>query len=153
MENDWNSSVSWNFVLTLNWTLNLIIKINTFARFALPHSAPISSAEIAELDEIPITFKINIGVYLPNDKRRELVVNDLTSLFNANDIFSAALKEIVIDPKTVEQIKTPVKLEEVVMQHHKVAPGDLLIVEWKHLGDEILVSSDRTIFVSDKICE
>lgn len=105
------------------------------------------------MDEIPITFTLNVGVYVQSDKRRELIVNDLNSLFNANDIFSANLKEIVIDAKSVESIKTPVKLEQAVMKNHAISEGDLLIVEWKNLEDEILVSSDRTIFVSDKICE
>lgn len=105
------------------------------------------------MNETPITFTVNIGVYIQNQQRRELIFNDLNSLFNTNDIFSANLKEILIDSNLVDSIKTPVKLQQSVMNKYKVTVGDLLIVEWKNLQDEILVSSDRTIFVSDKICK
>jgi hypothetical protein len=115
--------------------------------------APIPSSEIAILDETPISFTLHIDVYIREQTRLKTIINDLNSLFNINDIFSATLKEISIDSKIVENIKTPVKLEQVVTKGHRMKPGNLLIVEWPSLQDEILLSSDRTIFISDKVCE
>jgi GPI-anchor transamidase subunit S len=115
--------------------------------------ASIPSSEIAILDETPISFTLHIDVYIRDQTRQKTIINDLNSLFATNDIFSATLEEISIDPKVVENIKTPVKLEQVVMKSRRIKPGNLLIIEWGNLQEDILLSSDRTIFISDKVCE
>lgn len=115
------------------------------------HRASIPSSEIGVLDETPISFNLHIGIYIRDQTRQKVITSDLNSLFATNEIFTTTLSEISIDSKLVENIKTPVKLEQVVMKNHQVKPGNLLIVEWKNLEDEILVSSDRTIFISGKV--
>lgn len=116
-------------------------------------SAPLPSSEIAALDEVPITFTINIGLYVTNENRRKLISEDLESLFGSNEIFSAHVTKINVEASKVVDIKTPVKLEQTIMKQHEVKPGNLLVIEWKNLQDDILVSSDRTIFISEKVCE
>lgn len=81
------------------------------------------------------------------------MIEDLAGLFKSNDIFKAKVSGVTIDPMEIANVKTPIKLEQLIMKHYKIKPGNLLIVEWKHLEDEILVTSDRTIFVSEKVGE
>lgn len=111
------------------------------------------SNEIASLDQEPITFIMDIGIYISNENRKKLVTEDLEALFGTNDIFKAHVTSINVDASQAASIKTPVKLEQLVMKHYEVKAGNLLIVEWKNQEDEILVTSDRTIFISEKVCK
>lgn len=130
-----------------NVLLKFFLFILRFYRASLP------SDEIAALDSTPITFNMEIGLFIANDDRKKLLIEDLEALFASNDIFKARVAGINIDPSQVANIKTPVKLEQLVMKHYEVKPGNLLIIEFKNLEDEILVTSDRTIFISDKVGE
>jgi GPI-anchor transamidase subunit S len=96
---------------------------------------------------------MNIGLYVSNENRRKLISEDLESLFSSNEIFGAHVTAINVDASQVANIKTPVKLEQLIMKQYEVKPGNLLIIEWKNLEDDILVSTDRTIFISDKVGE
>lgn len=81
------------------------------------------------------------------------MTEQLEGLFNSNDIFKARVTGVNVPQSEVANVKTPVKLAQIVTKHHPVKPGDLMIVEWKHLEDEVLVTSDTTIFISEKIGE
>lgn len=96
---------------------------------------------------------MNIGIFIGDAQRKSRVIEDLEALFSSNDIFKAKVSGVNADPSEVSDIKTPAKLEQLLMKQHEVKPGDLLIVEWKNLEDEILVTSERTIFISHKVCE
>ena len=82
-----------------------------------------------------------------------MISEDLESLFGTNEIFSAHVTGINVDSTQVANIKTPARLEQLIVQQFTVKPGNLLIIEWKNLQDDILVSSDRTIFISEKVCK
>lgn len=120
---------------------------NNFCRTSLP------SGEIAALENEPITFAMDIGIYIPDEARKIQMAEDLEALFGTNDIFKAHVTSVNVDASQTVNIKTPFKLEQLVMKQYEVKPGNLLIVEWKSLEDEILVTSDRTIFISDKVCK
>lgn len=81
------------------------------------------------------------------------MIDDLQSLSDSNDVFQAQISGISVDASQVAGIKTPAKLEQIITKNYEVKPGNLLIIEWKNLEDEILVSSDRTIFISEKVCK
>lgn len=117
------------------------------------HRASLPSNEIAALDASPITFTMNIDIFIDDKSRKSRMIDDLGALFDSNDIFKAKVASVNVDPSEVKDIKTPAKLEQLIMKQHDVKPGNLLIVEWKSLKDEILVTSERTIFISDKVCE
>lgn len=117
------------------------------------HRASLPSSEIKALDEIPITFTINLGVYIADNERRQKFVDDLEGLFKSNDIFNARVTGININESVIANIRTPAKLESILMNHYQVKPGDLLIAEWAHLEDDILVTNDRTIFISRMACK
>ena len=94
---------------------------------------------------------MNIRVFIANDNRKKKIIDELELLFDSNDIFKAKISGVDVEPSEVANVKTPAKLEKLITKHHETRPGDLLIIEWKSLEDDILVSSDRTIFVSEKV--
>ena len=116
-------------------------------------SAPLPSSDIEALDLLPITFTMNIGLYISSENRRKIISEDLESLIGTNEIFSAHVTGINVDLAQVANVKTPARLEQLIVKQFTVKPGNLLIIEWKNLEDDILVSSDRTIFISDRVCE
>lgn len=81
------------------------------------------------------------------------MIEDLEALFASNDIFKAKVVSVDANPSDIGNVKTPAKLEQLITKHHQTKPGDLLIIEWGSLEDDVLVSSDRTIFISDKAGE
>lgn len=96
---------------------------------------------------------MNIGLYINNENRRKIIADGLTSLFGTNEIFSARVTEINADASQVASVKTPVKLAQLIMKQFAVKPGNLLVIQWENLEDDVLVSSDRTIFISDRVGE
>jgi hypothetical protein len=81
------------------------------------------------------------------------MTKNLAGLFQSNDIFKAHVTGVNIDADTVASIKTPAKLEQLILKQYQLKPGNLLIIEWKNLEDEIVVTSDRTILISEKVGE
>lgn len=96
---------------------------------------------------------MNIGVFIANENREKKIVEELGLLFDSNDIFKAEVSGVDVQASDVANVKTPVKLEQLITKKHETKPGDLLIIEWSSLQDDILVTSDRTIFISDKVGE
>lgn len=96
---------------------------------------------------------MNVAVYITDDDKRRKTLEDLQGLFNSNEIFSAKVTPITIDAATVANIKTPAKLEQEILKLHTVKPGDLIIIEWANQREDIYVSTDRAIFISERVGE
>jgi len=96
---------------------------------------------------------MNIGLFMSNDDQRKQMIEDLQFLFNSNDVFDATINGINVDASLLANIKTPARLESIITQYHPIEAGNLVIIEWKNMEDEILVTSDRTIFVSSTVCK
>lgn len=112
------------------------------------------SSEIAAINEVPITFTMNVAVYITDDDKRRKTLEDLQGLFNSNEIFSAKVTPVnLIDAAKVANIKTPAKLEQEILKVSPVKPGDLVIIEWGNQKEDIYVSTDRAIFISERVGE
>lgn len=94
---------------------------------------------------------MNIGVFISNENRRKKIIEELNVLFDSNDIFKAKVEAVDVPLSEVANVKTPVKLEQLITKRHLTKPGNLLIIEWNNLEDDVLVTSDRSIFISNKV--
>lgn len=114
------------------------------------HRASLPSDSIAALDEIPITFTMEIGLFTYNEERQNKITEELEAYFKSNDVFKAKIIKIKVDQAEIASVKTPAKLEQILAKHYEIRSGNLLIAEWKALQEDILVTSERTLFISDK---
>lgn len=114
------------------------------------YRAPLPSTEISQLEDTPITFTMDIGLFTFNSERLKTLTEELEAYFNSNDVFSAIINPLTIDKMELANLKTPAGLEKVLMKNQEVKAGNLLVAEWKALEDDVLVTSDRTIFISEK---
>lgn len=114
------------------------------------YRAPLPSTEISQLEDTPITFTMDIGLFTFNSERLKTLTEELEAYFNSNDVFSAIINPLTIDKMEFANLKTPAGLEKVLMKNQEVKAGNLLVAEWKALEDDVLVTSDRTIFISEK---
>ncbi|KAG5670387.1 hypothetical protein PVAND_000656 [Polypedilum vanderplanki] len=114
------------------------------------HRADLPSNDIEALDDKPITFSIEIGIFINNDERQKEFIDELEVYFRNNDIFGAKLIPIKLTDMEFVNIKTPAKLEQILNKHYEIKAGNLLVAEWKNLEEEILVTNERTIFISPK---
>lgn len=114
------------------------------------YRAPLPSNEISALDEIPITFTMDIGLFTFNSERLKTLSEELEAYFQSNDVFSARINPLTIDKMELANLKTPAGLEKILMKSQEVKAGNLLVAEWKALEDDVLVTSERTIFISEK---
>jgi phosphatidylinositol glycan class S len=114
------------------------------------HRAPLPSDAIAALDEVPITFTMEIGLFTFSDERGDKLGEELEAYFISNDVFNASIVKIKVDQAELQNVKTPAKLEQILAKHREIKPGNLLIAEWKSLEEDVLVTSDRALFISDK---
>lgn len=96
---------------------------------------------------------MNIAVYITDEEKRRKTLEDLQGLFNSNEIFSAKVTPVIIDAAKVANIKTPAKLEQEILKLNPVKPGDLVIIEWGNQKEDIYVSTDRAIFISERVGE
>lgn len=115
------------------------------------YRAALPSSEIAAINDLPITFTMNVAVYISDDDKKRKTLEDLQGLFNSNEIFSAKVTPIDIDAAKIANIKTPAKLEQEILKQHTVKPGDLVIIEWGNQREDIHVSTDRAIFISERV--
>lgn len=111
------------------------------------HRADLPSDSIEALEKVPITFTMEIGLYINDKERQKAITEELEAFFKSNDVFNAKIKQIKINPM---EVKTPAQLEQLITKQHQIKPGNLLIAEWKALQEDILVTSERTIFISQK---
>jgi GPI-anchor transamidase subunit S len=114
------------------------------------HRAPLPSSEISSLENIPITFTMEVAIFAHDDKRHHSLSEELQAYFQGNDVFDAKLIPIKINREEVSKVKTPAMLEKQLLKINEIRAGNLLIAEWKGLEDEVLVTSERTIFISEK---
>lgn len=114
------------------------------------HRAALPSTEILSLDKTPITFTIEISLFTFDVERQKALTNELEAYFRANDVFNATIIQLSADKMEINNAKTPAKLEKILTTNRKTNAGNLLVAEWKNLEDEILVTSERTIFISEK---
>ncbi|KAL7025641.1 hypothetical protein ACKWTF_013572 [Chironomus riparius] len=114
------------------------------------HRAALPSDEIEVLDKTPITFTMKIGIFIGNDERQKTVVEELEVFFRNNDIFNAILIPIQVSQSDISNIRTPASLEKMLNKYYVAKPGDLLVAEWNNLQDDVLVTNERTLFVSPK---
>lgn len=96
---------------------------------------------------------MNVAVYISDEDKRRKTLEDLQGLFNSNEIFSAKVTPIAIDAAKVANIKTPAKLEQEILKQNPVKPGDLVVIEWANQREDIYVSTDRAIFISERVGE
>lgn len=96
---------------------------------------------------------MNVAVHISDDDKRKKTLEDLQGLFNSNEIFSAKVTPVNIDAAKVANIKTPAKLEQEILKQNPVKPGDLIIIEWANQKEDIYVSTDRAIFISERVGE
>lgn len=114
------------------------------------HRASLPSDSIAALDEVPITFTMEVGLFTFSDERQNKIAEELEAYFQSNDVFKAKIIKIKVDQAEIGSVKTPAKLEQILAKHYEIKPGNLLIAEWKALQEDVLVTSERTLFISDK---
>ncbi|XP_053679309.1 GPI transamidase component PIG-S [Anopheles nili] len=112
-------------------------------RVSLPYD------EIQALNDKPIKATFRLGLYCRSTERREILAFELRKKFEQNFVFDLELQLLSLDTETLSTIKTPAKLESELLNRYPASVGDFLFIEWHKLDDDILVSSDRTAFISE----
>uniref|UniRef100_A0A182Q707 GPI transamidase component PIG-S n=1 Tax=Anopheles farauti TaxID=69004 RepID=A0A182Q707_9DIPT len=107
-------------------------------RVSLPY------AEIRALDEEPIKATFRLGLYCQSAERREILAFELRKKFEQN-----YLQLLTLDAETVSGVKTPARLEAELLQRYPASVGQFMFIEWHKLDDDILVTSERTAFISE----
>lgn len=96
---------------------------------------------------------MEIGVFINDIDRRKEILEELEVFFRNNEIFKVKINPINLNQDEIKNIKTPARLEKVLNQNYVTKAGNLLIAEWKSLEDEVLVTAERTLFISSKVCK
>uniref|UniRef100_A0A2M4BID8 Putative gpi transamidase complex n=1 Tax=Anopheles marajoara TaxID=58244 RepID=A0A2M4BID8_9DIPT len=112
-------------------------------RVSLPYD------EIQALNDEPIKTTFRVGLYCKSAERRETLAFELRKKFEQNFAFELDLRELLLDPDTVAASKTPAKLESELLKRYPTSFGEFLLIEWNKLDDDILVTSERTAFISE----
>jgi hypothetical protein len=55
--------------------------------------------------------------------------------------------------EVLAKIKTPAGLESKLTTKYNIKAGDFIFVEWASLKEDVLVTSERSAFISVGICE
>ncbi|XP_058467309.1 GPI transamidase component PIG-S-like isoform X1 [Malaya genurostris] len=106
-------------------------------------------AEIEALDENPIQATIRLGLFVKSRERRDILLFELDKKFEHNFVFNLQLEDISLDPSIVSAAKTPAALEAAILKRYSMGVGDFVIIEWGKLEDDVLVTSERTAFISE----
>ncbi|XP_053657836.1 GPI transamidase component PIG-S [Anopheles marshallii] len=112
-------------------------------RVSLPYS------EIRALNEEPIKTSFRLGLYCQSAERGDILAFELRKKFEQNFVFELDLQLLSLDTDILSTIKTPARLEAELLQRYPTSVGHFLFIEWHKLDDDILVTSDRTAFISE----
>ncbi|XP_055586531.1 GPI transamidase component PIG-S, partial [Uranotaenia lowii] len=112
-------------------------------RVSLPY------AEIESLDDDPIKATIRMGLFVKDRERRDVLLFELRKKFENNFVFNLQLEEFALDASIAKLAKTPAALEAAILKHHPLRLGDFVLIEWSKLEEDILVTGDRTAFISE----
>ncbi|XP_058055557.1 GPI transamidase component PIG-S [Anopheles bellator] len=112
-------------------------------RVSLPY------AEIQALSDAPIKTAFRLGLYCKSPERRDIMAFELRKKFEHNFAFELELLELSLDPEKVAAVKTPAMLEAELLKRYPASVGDFMLIEWNKLDDDVLVTTERTAFISE----
>lgn len=64
-------------------------------------------------------------------------------------MFNLQLDEFSLDPAIAETAHTPAALEAAILTRYPLGLGEFALIEWSKLEDDVLVTSERTAFISE----
>lgn len=120
-------------------------KTTEIYRVALPYD------QITALNETPIISSVEVGVFIRNSERQNAVIKELESFFQTGGSYVLKFVPISVDQKLLDTLKTPARLESEILKSYKVTAGNLLLAEWSKLKEDVLITSDRTMFLSETV--
>lgn len=112
-------------------------------RVSLPY------AEIEALNDVPIKATFRLGLFCSSSEKRDILAFELRKKFEQNFVFELDLQLLSLDADTAAAIKTPAKLETELLKLYPASVGQFLFIEWPKLDDDVLVTSERTAFISE----
>ncbi|XP_058168870.1 GPI transamidase component PIG-S [Anopheles ziemanni] len=112
-------------------------------RVSLPYT------EIEALNDVPIKATFHLGLFCSSSERREILAFELRKKFEQNFVFELDLQLLSLGEDTTATIKTPAKLETELLKLFPASVGQFLFIEWPKLDDDVLVTSERTAFISE----
>ncbi|XP_053686291.1 GPI transamidase component PIG-S [Sabethes cyaneus] len=113
------------------------------------YRVPLPYAEIEALGESPIRATIRVGLFVKSAERRDVLLFELSKKFENNFVFNLQLEEFLLDPAVVNSAKTPAALEAAILKRYSFGAGDFALIEWSTLKDDVLVTSERSAFISE----
>lgn len=76
-------------------------------------------------------------------------MHKLINLYCFVVVFNLQLEDFSLDPALIEAEKTPAALEAAVLKRHPLGLGEFALIEWNKLEDDVLVTSERSAFISE----
>ncbi|XP_058812173.1 GPI transamidase component PIG-S-like isoform X1 [Topomyia yanbarensis] len=113
------------------------------------YRVPLPYAEIDALGENPIRVTIRMGLFVKSKERRDILLFELRKKFEHNFVFNLQLEDFSLDPSIASSAKTPAALETAIFKRYSLGIGDFVLIEWGKLEDDVLVTSERTAFISE----
>ncbi|XP_065076365.1 GPI transamidase component PIG-S-like isoform X1 [Ochlerotatus camptorhynchus] len=113
------------------------------------YRVPLPYSEIESLDDVPIKATIRMGLFTKSKERRDILLFELGKKFENNFVFNLQLEEFSLDPTIAESTKTPAALEAAILTRYPLGLGEFALIEWGKLEDDVLVTSERTAFISE----
>ncbi|XP_055523531.1 GPI transamidase component PIG-S-like isoform X1 [Wyeomyia smithii] len=113
------------------------------------YRVPLPYAEIEALAESPIRASIRLGLFVRSPERRDILLFELSKKFENNFVFNLQLEDFTLDPAVANAAKTPAALEAAILKRYPLEAGNFVLIEWGKLEDDVLVTSERSAFISE----
>lgn len=68
-------------------------------------------------------------------------------------MFNLELEDFTLEPEVVKAAKTPAALEAAILKRYPLGLGEFVLIEWPKLGEDVLVTSERSAFISESASE
>lgn len=117
-----------------------------YFRVALP------TLGIESLDQTPIVIASKMGIFMSDSAKQISMIKDLENQFNNHQFLKISFIPLTLDDEAFKSSKTPAGLEKnLLLKYKKFGYGDFIFIEWLRLTDDILVTADRTAFMSPQV--
>lgn len=107
---------------------------------------------IESLDQTQIEISSKIGIFISDSNKQVSMIKDLENLFSNHQFLKINFIPLQLNEESLKAAKTPASLEKILLtKYTHFGYGDFVFIEWLRLTDDILVTADRTAFMSPQV--
>ncbi|XP_031632221.1 GPI transamidase component PIG-S isoform X2 [Contarinia nasturtii] len=114
------------------------------------YRVPLPYSKINLLGDDVTKISSKVGIFTYSNERTKLLMNELKTFILKEGFIEIEYYAIQIEDTLLAKVNTPASLESTVLKKYPLKSGEFMLLEWTKFTEDILVTSDRSAFISSQ---